>query len=226
MNFKAELIEQNEQLEQKARVEIEHGYENFIPQDFKLDPIGYFEKEGKNIKQGEAKFDSLGIIREDPTAVKELPEWADLKGNKLKTIGKRINVEKGSVGESGDPFYEYKIMKMVNDLKFPVAKTIAKVQQGDIYMFVMEKIEGVGWYEKETLDLKKNNDLKQKAEEIMSELKKQFDEAGIIRNWKLKDMIFNVDIEKKEIKNIVPTDWERTKIDNKKFNDYKNNTGI
>lgn len=45
----------------------------------------------------------------------------------------------------------------------------------------------------------------------MEQLKKKFEEAGIIRTWKLKDMVFDIDIENKTIRSIVPTDWERTK---------------
>ena len=55
----------------------------------------------------------------------------------------------------------------------------------------------------------------------MIELQQHFEEAGIIRSWKLKDMIFNIDIENKRINGIVPTDWERTKIDEKKLEKYR-----
>jgi hypothetical protein len=46
----------------------------------------------------------------------------------------------------------------------------------------------------------------------MSELKTQFDTAGVVRSWKLKDMVFEVDVENKKIASMVPTDWERTRI--------------
>ena len=56
-------------------IKIEKEFEDFIPEEFLNDPVGYFEKEGQNIKQGEKKFDETGRIREDPTAVKDLPVW-------------------------------------------------------------------------------------------------------------------------------------------------------
>ena len=84
----------------------------------------------------------------------------------------------------------------------------------------MEKIPGVRWSEKDALHLKEwgysqedIEHLKAEAEQQMAELKDRFDEAGVMRSWKLKDMVFDVDVEGKRIRKITPTDWERTKID-------------
>ena len=211
-----------------ARVEVEHGYEGFIPEEFRKDPVLYFESKGQNIKSGEIEWDESGKVREDPTAVKELPVWRDLDGKEIQTVGKRVNVEKGKVGESGDPFHEYKIMGLVRDLGLPAPKPIAKAEQKGTHLIVMEKVKGVGWYKKEALKLKEAGysdedieDLKQQAEVGMNELKQRFEEAGIVRGWKLKDMIFDIDVENKRIRNIVPTDWERTKINEEKMEEYK-----
>ena len=51
----------------------------------------------------------------------------------------------------------------------------------------------------------------------MEELQSQFEEAGITRGWKLKDMVFDIDVENKRIVGMTPTDWERTKIDKERF---------
>jgi len=39
-----------------------------------------------------------------------------------------------------------------------------------------------------------------------------FKEAGIVRDWNLKDIIFDIDIENKKIRAVISTHWKRTKI--------------
>lgn len=214
----------------QSKVEVESSYEVFVPEEFKQNPLGYFESQGKNIKSGEVKRDETGRVREDPTAVKELPMWADGNGNELHTIGKRVNIEKGKVGESGDPFYEYRVMKIVSEAGLPTPRPIAKVEQSGAHLIVMEKVQGIGWYDKDAMRLKEKGytdqdieTLKRQAEEQMSKIQARFEEAGVQRGWKLKDMIFDIDIEGKTIRGITPVDWERTKIDQEKFEAYKRN---
>jgi len=223
MSEKVPILPQQEG-EKKAIIEVAPEYEKFIPADFRNNPIEYFESQGKNIKPGEIKLDEAARVKEDPTAVKELPVWADGSGNELETIGKRVNVLKGEVGESQDPFYEANILRVVHSLGLPAPRLIAQVSSQSEHLIIMEKAAGISWYDKESL--KKNlagyskaeiEELKQKAEALMHELKERFDEAGIIRDWKLKDMIFNIDFERQEIISITPTDWERTKIDKDKL---------
>ncbi len=200
-------------------VEVESGFVEFVPQAFLNDPAGYFEREGKNIKTGEVKYDEAGVVREDPTAVKDLPAWTNAEGKEIHTVGRRVNTIKGAVGESGDPFYEYKILEKLTVMGLPVAKPIAKAEQAGTHIIVMERIPGIRWSEKESLNLKENgysdediSTLMQQAEERMDELKVQFEQVGVVRGWKLKDMVFEIDVENKRITSIVPTDWERTKI--------------
>ncbi len=202
------------------QIEVESGYEDFMPQEFLENPIEYFEREGKNIKTGEVKFDEDGRVREDPTAVKDLPVWMDNKGKELYAVAKKVNVEKGEILKSEDPFYEYKILKLIHELGLSAAKPVAKVEKGNVHLVIMEKIPGIRWSEKDLLHLKKRGysdedieNLKIQAESQMEQLKKKFEETGIIRAWKLKDMVFDLDIENKIIRGIIPTDWERTKID-------------
>src|SRR3989338_962751 len=202
------------------QIEVENGYEYFIPQEFQENPIEYFEREGKNIKTGEIKFDENRRVLEDPTTVKDLHVWRNNNGKELHVVAKRVNTGKGEMMKSGDPFYEYKILKLVQELGLLAAKPVAKVEKGNVHLIIMERIFGVRWSEKDSLNLKErgysNKDienLKMQAESKMEQLKKKFEEAGIIRGWKLKDMVFDVDIENKIIRGIVPTDWERTKIE-------------
>jgi len=202
------------------QIEVESDYKDSIPQEFRENPVEYFERKGKNIKTGEIKFDEIGKVREDPTAVKDFPAWIDNEGKELHIVAKKVNVEKGQILKSEDPFYEYKILKLVQELGLPAAKPVAKVEKGNVHLIIMERIFGVRWSEKDSLNLKErgysNKDienLKIQAENQMEQLKKKFEEAGIIRGWKLKDMVFDVDIENKIIRGIVPTDWERTKIE-------------
>ncbi len=228
MNFETPNFESNIEKKPQAKIEIESDFEELIPEDFKNDPLGYFESRGQNIKSGEIKRDETGRVREDPTAVKELPSWLDSEGNQVQTIGKKVNIKKGKVGESGDPFYEYHIMEIVREAGLPSPRPIAKAEQDGSHLIIMEKAQGIGWHGKDTRHLKENgytdNDietLKQQAEEKMTALQKNFEEAGIERGWKLKDMIFDLDVENKTIRSITPVDWERTKINQEKLEAYK-----
>ncbi len=211
--------------EPRNKIEIERGFEDFIPEDFKKDPLGYFELWGKNIKAGEIKKDEAGMVREDPTAVKNFPAWIN-KEEILMTIGKKVNVKKGKIGESKNPFYEYEIIKALNEVGLPSPRLIAKAENNGNYLFVMEKVPGINWYEKDFLDQMglnkedKENILKE-AEMKMEELKNKFEKAGVERGWKLKDMVFDIDFESKTIRKITPVDFERTKINKEKLASYK-----
>jgi len=211
----------------KAKIEIEEVFAGFIPVGFKDDPVAYFEREGANIKEGETKYDETGKVREDPTAVKDLPVWRNRAGVELETVAKRVNLEKGETGKSEDPFYEFKILELLRELGLPSASPIAKVGSGTDHLIVMEKVPGLRWTEKDFVKLRKlgyseedMQDLKEQAEEQMSRLEFQFKDAGIIRGWKLKDMIFDIDLKNKKVNKITPIDWERTKVDHQKVEQY------
>jgi hypothetical protein len=105
-------------------------------------------------------------------------------------------------------------------LELPVANPIGYVKEKDKYLILTERIPGVLWRDKEALNLKERGyteedieNLKQQAQKKMEELAEQFKKKGIIRSWKLKDMVFDLDIENKQVKGMTPTDWERTKIE-------------
>jgi len=228
MNIEGGLSTPAKEVESGVKVEIEPGYEAFIPEVFKQGPVEYFESVGVDIKTGAARWTEDEEIRDDPSAVKALPVWTDTNGKKLYTVGKRINPPAGQSEVVGDPFYEYQVMQAVNSVGLPAPKPIVKAEQQGIHLFVMEKVEGVSWYNKDELNLDKkgysNEDIVElfaQAEAMMNELKKQFDEAGITRIWKLKDMIFDCDFEHKKILKMVPTDWKRTHIDPEKLEAYR-----
>lgn len=242
-NFKAKSYLKTEKLiesEQKQKeiphessIEVEQKYEDFLPQEFQQDPFNYFEKYGKNIKSGEIKYSENGKISEDPTAVKELPLWTDGTGKNLQVIGKKVNTKKGEIAKSDNPFYEYEVLQLLNDLELPAPKPIAKIKNQDRYIFLMEKVSGIGGHEKDILKLKEFgytdkdiDDLKDQAENQIEILKSRFEEAGIYRKWAIKDMIFDIDINSKAINKITPTDWERTKIDWQRIEEYKSKNKI
>ena len=167
-------------------------------------------------------------MREDPTAVKDLPVWHNQEGKKLGMVARRVNIEKGEIGKSGDLFYEYRILELVRALGLPAANPVARAESGGSHLIVMEKIPGIRWSEKDALHLIErgysNGDienLKRQAEEQMAKLQRQFEEVGIMRGWKLKDMVFDIDVEGKKVRKITPTDWERTKIDREKAEEYR-----
>jgi hypothetical protein len=205
---------ENQEAISTPKIEIAPKYQEFIPDEFTNDPLGYFESEGKNIKTGERKIDEGGVVREDPTAVKDLPGWKNNQGEEIHTVGRRVNISKGNVGESGDPFYEYKILERLQEMGLPAAKPVAKAEQGENHLIVMERIPGTRWSERDTLKLKENgySALLREAENKMNELQDIFTKKGVIRGWKLKDMVFQIDVENRKMLSITPTDWERTKI--------------
>ena len=201
------------------KVEVEPEFRGFIPQEFLVDPKGYFEREGKNIKTGEKKIDENGVVREDPTAVKDLPTWKNNEGIELKTVARHVDTKKGKVGESGDPFYEYKIQEQLRQLGLPAAKPIAKAEQAGDHIIVMECIPGLRWSERDSLNLKEQgyseedlSNLMVQTEQKMDELKTKFEQVGVVRGWKLKDMVIQIDFDHKQVLSVIPTDWERTKI--------------
>lgn len=199
------------------RVDVKSEYEEFVPDAFRQNPLSYFETHGVNIKQGEILYDETGRVREDPTAVKDLPIWENKTGQKVHPVGKKVNLAKGKVAEAGDPFYEYQIMEYVQSKGLPGPKPIAKASEGDAHLIVMENVPGMRWSYRRRLTKQGWSDadvdaLHKQGEVMMAELQTRFEEQGIIRGWKLSDMIFDIDVENKQLKGLVPVDWERTKI--------------
>ena len=100
-------------------------------------------------------------------------------------------------------------------------------------MIIMERVSGLRWvntdikyieekgYSKEDLA-----ELEVEANVMMLSLSKRYEEMGIIRSWKLKDMIFDVDTENKKLRSLTPVDWERTKLDFKKITEARSRLGI
>ncbi len=196
-------------------IEIKNGeYKKIFPEEFMNNPFVYVNRYGKNIKKGEKKINETGRVREDPDAVKDLPVW-EKDGKKIHCVAKMINPEKGEVGLSSNPFYEYEVLEYLEQQGLPAAKPIAKIESSTKSFFLSEKIEGIRWSEKNILsewtDEEKER-IKGAIEQKMNNLKELFEKHGVIRTWKLKDMVFQIDFEKRELINLVPTDWERTKI--------------
>ncbi len=213
-----------EQLNILRKIETEAQYASFIPQEFISDPVKYFEEHGKNIKSGEVRFKETGEIEEDLTAVKDLPVWVNEQGKELFTVGKKVNAEKSQVGKSGDVFYEYEIMKLATELGLPCPKPVSRVEHGGVHILIMEKVQGFRWTDSDVQKIKESglteeeiDQLKKQAEEMMNELRNKFEEVGIVRTWKLNDMIFELDIPNRVVVKITPVDWERTKIDQEKL---------
>lgn len=203
-----------------VNIEVESDFADFVPEAFKVNPIAYFEAEGRNIKSGEVRYHVSGSIDEDPTAVKDLPIWANTKGQTLAAVAKRVNIEKAQIRETADPFYEYRVMELAQELGLPAPRPIAKVEQSGAHLIVMERISGLRWVHNDMKYIRELGysaedlaSLEVEANEMMSSLSRRYDEVGIIRSWKLRDMIFDIDIENKKLRSLTPVDWERTKLD-------------
>ena len=208
----------------QPEVNAESDFQDFIPEEFLANPLEYFEKYGRNIKSGEILYDSEGKVKEDPTAVKDLPVWRNQRNEELHTVGKKVNLTKGKVGESGDPFYEYTIMEIAKEFGLPAPIPVAKITHNNEHLVIMKKIEGIRWTDDGMKPIRDSNltaedkqNLIAQAEALMFDLQQKYEGIGLHRNWKLKDMVFNVDIPNRKVISVIPTDWERTKIDTKKL---------
>lgn len=212
------------QEEPKIQIEIKPEFSLFVPDNFKTAPFEYFEREGKNVKSGEIKYKESGEISEDPTAVKEFPVWRNSQNEEVSVIAKRVNITKSEVRHSGDAFYEYHIMELAHEFNLPCVKPIGKVELDGKFLFLTEKAEGIKGFEKEMSSLKERgyssdeiNSIQEQAQKMTEKLKERYDAVGIMRKWELKDMVFDIDFEMKTIKSVIPTDFEKTKIDQPKF---------
>jgi len=201
-----------------SKINFESGSEDAVPEDFKDNPFDYVKSFGVNIKNGERKIDDVGAVREDPNAVKLLPKW-QFRESEFIPVAKIINLLKGEVGNSEDPFYEYNIIRHIRSLGLPAPEPILSVEKDGEYMFLTKKVSGINWYERDLLKLDEKGWTEEdiagflrQAQIKMEELAKTFEAQGIIRSWKLKDMVFEIDLDKKTIISVVPTDFERTRI--------------
>ncbi|MBP9747418.1 hypothetical protein KBD13_00590 [Patescibacteria group bacterium] len=202
-----------------VQLSIELAFEDLVPATFRADPFLYFQEEGRNVKQGDIQYKDDGTIREDPTAVKDLPNWKSSSGEIIGVVGKRVNIQKSQIAKTGDPFYEYRVMQYVRSLGLPAPAPIATASQGNNHLIIMERIPGFRVINDIGQQLKElrytDNDLhrlKQEAERLMREIEERFTREGIERTWKLSDMVVDIDPLTKTIRSMTPTDWERTKI--------------
>ncbi len=202
----------------KTSIEIHQEFAGYVPDEFKQDPFSYFETHGTNIKQGEIQYHTDGSVSEDPTAVKDFPVWQNENNDALYTVAKKVNLEKGMINKTDDPFYEYMVMEYVRSKGLPCPRPIVKVSDGkNGHLIVMERAPGLRWSYRHSLVKQGLTDdevdgLHKKAEAMMLDLQKEFEQKGIMREWKLSDMVFDIDIANKDIRSLTPVDWERTKI--------------
>ena len=200
---------------------IEEGMEGVLPEAFKADPFGYFEREGKNIKAGEIKYKEDGSISDDPSAVKELPVWHGVSGKKIEAVGKKVNLEKSMIRKSGNPAYEYDLIKHIRAKGLSAATPVAFISRGNEHLMLTERITGYPWNSKTKLILQGKGytmedmaQLEASAEALMNKMKTDFEKAGIIRSaWELKDMVIEIDPETRKAIKITPTDWEKTRYE-------------
>ena len=221
-----------------AEISIESGYEQFVPEEFKADPFGYFETSGGKIKTNEAIYDAGGRIRENPGAVRRFPVWTSLDGPELRIVGKIVDPSKGKARKFGNPFYEYEVLKKLSRAGLPCAKPIAKITTAERHMFLMESVPGITFFDFKKImpELKEKGwtdedflRLEDEAYRFMDEMREKFESAGIIKehntirhgeHWKTQDMVFDIDFNNKKIRSVVPTDFEKTKVDEEKLVAY------
>jgi hypothetical protein len=213
-----------EQHYQSNNLEFETEYLPCIPDEFRENPLQYFETHGIQIKDGDPKIDDEGKLRDDPTAVKVFPEWTSIDGQAITVVGKRVNPEKGELQKSGDPLHEYRIIQRLYHRGLPVARPVAAYSGEKGTVFVTEKIIGLGWNATAKDQLTRSGftdeevqSILEQASEQLRQLQQQFEAVGVQRKWELKDMVLDIDMEHKNLRKIVPTDWERTRLDEELF---------
>jgi len=213
----------------QPQINIESDFQDFIPEEFLSNPLEYFEKNGHNIKPGVKHFDQKGTF-EDPDATKDLPVWHNSQNEELHTVGKKVNITKAQVGKSGDPFHEYSVMEIAKEFGLPAPTPIAKVEHNNEYLIIMKKVEGIRWtdegmkpiHESNLTDEDKKN-LLSEAEKMVADIAQKYERIGLHRKWKMKDMIFEVDIPNKKVLSVIPTDWEGTEINTKELEEARIN---
>lgn len=208
--------------EQLARplpdIEIEKGYAEFFPAEFKRDALRYFEEYGANIKTGEIIYKADGTVSEDPNTVKEFPTWHNSTGEALHIVAKKINVDKAMVRKSGNPAYERDFLRLIRTLGLIAPEPVALIEQSGSYLMLMKKAPGLPWNER-TIDMLKTQGyslgdiaaLESQIEKQVDDMKRQYAARAVYRPWKLNDMVVDIDIASKQVKAIMPTDWEKAR---------------
>lgn len=199
-------------------IEIEKGYAEFFPAEFKQDALRYFKEYGANIKAGEIMYKSDGSISEDPNTVKEFPAWHNAAGEALHIVAKKINLDKAMVRKSGNPAYERDFLRMIRKLGLTAPEPIALIHQSGSFLMLMKKAPGVPWNER-TIEMLKTQGyslgdiaaVESRIEELVEDMKHQYAARAVYRPWKLNDMLVDIDIPNKQVKAIMPTDWEKAR---------------
>ncbi len=201
--------------EQPFNAEFGEEYASLVPPELKQDPLGYFERFGIPMKGGEKKYDKKGSLRDDPSAVRQLPDWKE--GDRIVTpVAKKTNRGKSMLKETGEPLYEYNLLLYIQSLGLPAPKPIGFFENEQESIFLMEKANG---YTKKELDVvisewgaEDIQQLKKDTEREMANLQKLFLANNLERSWKLNDMVFQVDVVNRRLTGLIPTDFERTRV--------------
>lgn len=172
----------------------------YIKEGFKgtqaaIDPLKYFRDSGvvkKNDNQGQVN-------------VKEFED--------INVFAKTVDLEKSSVKVSNIALLEPIIMEYSKRKGLPSPEVVITFQEDEESkpVFYTIKIEGLPGS-----DIEPDTENYNIALSLAEKLKREYRSQGIIREMHLKDMIFQTD-DKGEIVGVIPTDFERVKIDYKNF---------
>ncbi len=206
------------------KIEIEKRYVDFVPDEFKTDPFGYFEIKGVNSSlDGAAKTESDKVTK-SPITIKDLPNWSDENHRMLEIVGKCGIVKKEVIGTKNDPFYEYQILEIAAEFVLQSPRPIVKVMTGDKHLIVTEKVQGIVLNEQGMKKLAKIGfsemdriSLLKRVYKKIKKMKAEFDFIGLHRTWELGDMVCDVNLEKKKLLSLDAINWNNTEIDFKKL---------
>ncbi len=122
---------------------------------------------------------------------------------------KAIEQDKSSVSKSGLIFLEPLLMIYAAKKGLSSPKVLAIAEDNEKALFVTEEIKGING----KALLMSNPNYQARLENEAENLRKQYEDAGIVRQMKLKDLVFQ--IENGQIIGAIPTDFERVKYNSK-----------
>ncbi len=217
------MVTQDEKKEAdiEASLQIRAEFKQKVPDEFKEDPFGVFERDGESIRPGEIQRDEGGNITDDPTATR-LMDWGYKPDNTVyRVVGKMVNTSK-TPGLIANPFHEYEIMELAEEFGLPCARPIAKITKGNQHLIVMEYVEGFNaWTDRLSLltgagfTLPQIDQLKTDADFMRQQVADAYEAVGIhnpLYAWKDENWVYQVDFTSKKLTKCIPVDWERAEI--------------
>lgn len=188
------------------RIRIRQEYAELLPKDFVDNPKEFFAKHGEVLKssKGEGKYPDEEILL-----------FKLIDGTEI--VAKRIELRKAKEARK-----EFAILIAAKKAGLPTAEPVGFLsgkEESDNSYLLMKKVEGMSGrqFEKELVKSGKytKEEIKSIMQQVMEKNKEMADlfreKLKIDKRWRIKDTIIEFNEETKEVENVIPIDWERTK---------------